>query len=51
MENIKKKLKLFQDLKDSSLPNPEDSLEELIKKKDIYDISYSLIMIAHLVID
>lgn len=39
MENIKKKLKLFQDLKDSSLPNPEDSLEELIKKKDIYDIN------------
>ena len=39
MENIKKKLKLFQDLKDSSLPSQEDSLEELIKKKDIYDIN------------
>ena len=32
-------LKLFQELKDSSLPSENDSLEELISKKDIYDIN------------
>ena len=47
MESIKKELKCFQDLKNLSLPSPEDSLEDLIKKKDIYDINpntnYSLL--------
>ena len=32
-------LKLFQELKDSSLPEENDSLDDLISKKDIYDIN------------
>ena len=39
MEIPKKELKSFQELKDSSLPLPEDNLKDLIKKKNIYDIN------------
>ena len=33
------KLQLFQDLKNSSLPNASDGLDELLEKKDIFDIN------------
>ena len=39
MEDIRQNLQLFQELKDSSLPEIADTLEELISKKDIYDIN------------
>lgn len=39
MENIKKELKTFQQLKDLSLPCPKDNLDDLIKKKNIFDIN------------
>ena len=39
MGDIRQDLLLFQELKDSSLPETTDTLEELISKKDIYDIN------------
>ena len=39
MGDIRQDLQLFQELKDSSLPETTDTLEELISKKDIYDIN------------
>ena len=35
----REELKLYQELKDISLPSSKDSLDELLKKKDIYDIN------------
>lgn len=39
MEELRESLKLFQELKDSSLPQGNDSLDDLIKKRDVYDIN------------
>ena len=39
MEITKKELKTFQELKDLSLPCPKDNLDDLIKKKNIFDIN------------
>ena len=37
--HFREELKLYQELKDISLPSSKDSLDELLKKKDIYDIN------------
>ena len=39
MEITKKELKTFKELKDLSLPCPKDNLDDLIKKKNIFDIN------------
>ena len=41
MESLEE-LKLFQELKDSSLPYKDDSLDDLIDKREIYDINPNL---------